>query len=243
MFRTLIMAALFVAAQVQADERLNLGLEAEDFEAGKTPKGWRLRAWSPRTWGARAFWVIDQGIPAVKLESQGNLVFLEKTVDIDLRRYPWVSWCWKVENVLAGIDERSKAGDDHPLRLFFALAPNVDRQSFWFRLKRLFYLDLWHGHPVGGRYTEYLWSSHLEPGSVIKDPGMPAQKLLVIEGGEEKLGRWLSYRRNLYQDFKKLYGEEPGRLVYIGILNDTDQTGLAATSYISRLRFDESVLR
>lgn len=60
---------------------------------------------------------------------------------------------------------------------------------------------------------------------------------MVIEGGSSNLGRWLSYSKNLYEGFKKLYGEEPRRLIFIGILNDTDQTGQEAVSYIADLKF------
>lgn len=136
----------------------------------------------------------------------------------------------------AGIDERSKGGDDHPIRIFFVFDPDESKQSLLFRLKRILYLDLVHGHPMGGRFTEYLWSSHLKPGDIINDPGKPMQKLMVIEGGEEKLGLWLSYERNLYEDFKSLYGEEPRRLIFIGILNDMDQAGQEAVSYIADLK-------
>jgi hypothetical protein len=82
----------------------------------------------------------------------------------------------------------------------------------------------------------------LEAGEVIRDPGKSWQKLMVVEGGPSKLGQWLSYERNLYQDFKKLYNEEPRRLIFIGILNDTGQTGQAATSYIADLKFSKGTL-
>ena len=90
---------------------------------------------------------------------------------------------------------------------------------------------------MGGIFTEYLWSSHLRPGDIINDPGKPWQKLMVVEGGSSNLSKWLSYKRNLYEDFKKLYGEEPRRLIFVGIINDTDQTGQEATSYIADLMF------
>lgn len=91
-------------------------------------------------------------------------------------------------------------------------------------------MDRVHGHPIGERFTEYLWSSHLQPGEIINDPGKPWQKLMVVEGGSENLGKWQTYERNLYKDFKSLYGEEPRRLIFIGILNDIDQTGQEAMS-------------
>lgn len=216
-----------------ANDVLELGLSAENYREGTMPYGWSLRKHSR----AEAKWVTEDGVRAVMLHSKATLTFLEKRIDIDIREYPIVAWKWKVENILQGINERSQEGDDHPIRIFFVFEPDESSQSFWLKLKRLLYLNKLHGHPVGGRFIEYLWSSNLKPGDVISDPGKPWQKLIVIEGGEENLGRWLSYRRNLYEDFKHLYKEEPRRLIFIGILNDTDQTGQEAVSFISDLKF------
>lgn len=58
---------------------------------------------------------------------------------------------------------------------------------------------------------------------------------MIVEGGSENLGKWRSYQKNLYEDFRALYDEEPCRLIFIGILNDTDQTGKEAVSYIADL--------
>jgi len=227
---------------VSADEHkgvIDLGIAAEHFLPGEVPRGWTLRKniFRPKTKRARAAWVKEDGIAAVKLHSDNALTFLEKKVDIDITKYPFVSWKWKVENILPGIDERTLAGDDHPIRLFFVFRPDESVQSFWFRIKRFLFLDRIHGHPFGGRFMEYLWSSSLPAGEIIPDPGKPKQKLMVIEGGSENLGEWLSYSRNLYKDFRMLYGEEPNNLIFIGILNDTDATGKEAVSYIADLFF------
>jgi hypothetical protein len=109
--------------------------------------------------------------PGCQASLKAALTFLERTVDIDIKKYPVVSWKWKVENILRGIDERTMEGDNHPVRIFFVFAPEASKYSLWFRLKRFLYLDRIHGHPSGGRFTEYLWSSHLKPGDVINDPG------------------------------------------------------------------------
>ncbi len=230
--------ALFnLTGVAQAQDVLDMGLSKDSFAAGEVPRGWSLRKWSPSAWGGDARWVRVDGEAAVRLHSDGALTFLEKNVGIDLRDYPLLRWQWRVENILEGVDERTVAGDDHPIRLFFVFAPDEEKQSWWFRLKRFLYLDLRHGHPFGGRFIEYLWSSHLEAGTVIDDPGKPWQKLMVVEGGAQRLGQWVSYERNLYADFKALYQEEPRRLIFIGILNDTDQTGQQAVSYIRDLEF------
>jgi hypothetical protein len=233
----IIMCLLTLTGARAGGQVLALGLSEEHFRAGEVPEGWKLRRFPGRTKGARAGWVTEDGVRAVKLSSKANLTFLEKTVDIDVSEYPVVAWKWKVENILEGNDERTREGDDHPVRLFFVFEPDESEQSFWFRVKRFLYLDRIHGHPYGGRFIEYLWSSHLAPGEVIDDPGKPWQKLVVIEGGSGNTGKWLSYERNLYEDFRRLYHEETRRLIFIGILSDTDQTGQEAVSYIAELVF------
>jgi len=229
---------------VQADSEANvlgMGVSSSDYNHKELPEGWHLRQWSTATWNGDVRWVTEDGRYVVKLHSDNALTFLEKTVAIDISQYPVVSWRWKVENNLKNVDETIVAGDDHPIRLFFVFEPDEEKQSFWLKLKRFFYLDRIHGHPFGGRFTEYLWSSHLLPGDVIKDPGKPCQKLMVADSGEEKLGQWISYQRNLYDDFKKLYNEEPRRLVFIGIINDTDHSGQEATSYIADFTFSRDL--
>lgn len=214
---------------------IDLGLSSGYYEKERIPRGWRLREHIGRFRGADAKWVMDNGRSAVKLHSRGAVTFLEKVVGIDIKEFQVVTWRWKAENILEGVDERKHGGDDHPIRIFFALEPDPSRQPFWLRLKRFIYLDRLHGHPVGGRFTEYLWSSNLKAGEIINDPDKPTQKLIVAEGGSSNLGKWISYKRNLYEDFKGLYREEPRRLIFIGILNDTDQTGQEAVSYIADL--------
>ncbi len=238
-----VLFLLFFSSSLQAgdnDSVIDLRLSSRYYEGGKIPEGWKLRKRFGYPKGADTQWAIDDRVHAVRLHSKGALTFLEKTVNIDIREFPIVTWKWKVENILKGIDEKTKEGDDHPIRIFFVFEPDESKQSLWFRVKRFIYLDRVHGHPMGGRFTEYLWSGHLKAGDTINDPEKPWQKLMVIDGGSQNIGKWLSYRRNLYEDFKRLYGEEPRRLIFIGILNDTDQTGQEAISYITDLMFHKT---
>lgn len=240
-----VAVVLMFGEPLKANAELDMGLSSNSYVKNKVavPPGWHLRQWSIDTWNGDARWVSDsdEGSNVVKLYSNNALTFLVKTVDINLLHYPIVSWRWKVDNNLRNIDETTIAEDEHPIRLFFVFEQDEEKQSLWFRIKRFFYLDRIHGHPFGGRYTEYMWSSHLTPGVIVNDSGKPWQKLMVIDSGDEKLGQWISYQRNLYDDLKKLYNEELRRLIFIGILNDTDHIGQEATSYIADLKFSRSV--
>ncbi len=235
----IVCGAVTSTTLLASQDVLDAGLSKASYRQNEIPAGWGLRKSSAASKRGTAQWTINEGVHAVRLNSDAALTFLEKTVNIDIKEYSTVSWRWKIENTLQGIDERTQAGDDHPIRIFFVFDPDDSKQSWWFRIKRFLYLDWAHGHPFGGGFTEYVWSSHLETGDTINDPGNPSQKLIVVEGGDKNVGQWHSYKRNLYQDFLSLYGREPRRLIFIGILNDTDQTGQQATSYIADLKFSK----
>lgn len=236
-FGILVYGTLISSISVGSQHVLDMGLSEESYRENEIPQEWNLRKSSKAAKRGKAQWSVNDGIHTVRLHSDAALTFLERNASIDLKEYPIVSWKWKIENILQDIDERTHAGDDHPIRIFFVFDPDDSKQSWWFRLKRSLYLDWVHGHPYGGGFTEYVWSSHLGAGETINDPGNPSQKLIVVEGGEKNIGQWRSHQRNLYQDFLSLYGREPRRLIFIGILNDTDQTGQKATSYIADLKF------
>jgi len=48
--------------------------------------------------------------------------------------------------------------------------------------------------------------------------------MLVAESGAANVGKWVSYQRNIVDDYVKVFGEPPGRLLAVGVLTDTDNT-------------------
>jgi hypothetical protein len=61
--------------------------------------------------------------------------------------------------------------------------------------------------------------------------------MIVAESGREKLGVWQDVTRNLYEDYKRAFGEEPGRVSAIGIMTDTDNTGENVHAYYGDIVF------
>jgi hypothetical protein len=84
-------------AAVDDSSLLDMGLSFEYYEEGRVPKGWKLRKRFGYPKGARAEWVIEDRIHAVRLDSKATLTFLEKKVKFDIKRFPIVTWKWKVE--------------------------------------------------------------------------------------------------------------------------------------------------
>ncbi len=65
--------------------------------------------------------VSKDGRAAIRLSTNDSASMLFRWVDVDLERYPVLSWNWFVEQPIASEkDEMTVAGDDHPARLYLS---------------------------------------------------------------------------------------------------------------------------
>ncbi|MDZ7773413.1 MAG: DUF3047 domain-containing protein [Balneolaceae bacterium] len=71
----------------------------------------------------------------------------------------------------------------------------------------------------------YSWSTTRETGSQFSKL-FGNQKILVIESGEARTGEWVTFERNIYEDYRELFGETPPKQpLAILVLSDGDSTG------------------
>jgi hypothetical protein len=61
--------------------------------------------------------------------------------------------------------------------------------------------------------------------------------MYVVESGDEKLQRWVTERRNVYDDYRLAFGEEPYRVTGVAIMTDTDNTQESATAWYGDIVF------
>jgi hypothetical protein len=52
---------------------------------------------------------------------------------------------------------------------------------------------------------------------------------------------WVDEERNIYEDYKKAFGEEPPMINGVAIMSDTDNTKEQATAYYGDIVFQKSV--
>ncbi len=71
----------------------------------------------------------------------------------------------------------------------------------------------------------YSWSSTLAEGTVTSKL-FGNQNIIVIKSGEEDLGKWVKFERNLVEDYRRVFGDDPPSTpLAILILSDGDSTG------------------
>jgi hypothetical protein len=55
--------------------------------------------------------------------------------------------------------------------------------------------------------------------------------LVAVESGNGNAGKWVNEERNIYEDYRKFFGEEPPLLGAVALMTDTDNTGEEAVAW------------
>lgn len=158
--------------------------------------------------------VTVDGKQALKAESRAAASGLYREIQIDLTQTPYLNWSWKVANILTNIDERTKAGDDFPARVYVV----VSGALFW-----------------QTRSLVYVWSSNQPVGAVWDNPFTANAKHIAVRSGVGQTGQWLSEKRNIRADLKQAFGEKIEQIDAIAIMTDTDNSGQSATAWYGNI--------
>jgi len=62
--------------------------------------------------------------------------------------------------------------------------------------------------------------------------------MIAVESGGQNVGRWVTVRRNLVDDYRMVFGEDPPQAGAVAIMTDTDQTGETAVAYYDDIRLE-----
>jgi hypothetical protein len=156
--------------------------------------------------------------------------------NIDLAQTPVVAWRWKAEKPIEGADNRVGSKEDAPARLVFTFDGDKNKLSLFDRAsmevaKRLGGQDLPYATLM------YIWSTTAAPGSVIANPHTGRVQMIVVSGQPGDAGQWQSLRRNIVQDYEKVFHEPPGRITGYGLLTDTDNTGTTTRAWYGDMQF------
>jgi len=189
------------------------------FPLDPPPPGWYHRKFLTREPMTMSFQVKD-GIAALRLATDASASMLYRHVDIDLDRYPILSWRWYIEQPIdSPLDERTRAGDDHPARLFISLE-TTDRRA---------------------RKLEIIWGNKLQRGAYKFIDKFPHY---VADGGDRHLRQWRRESVDLKAIYEKLWPDAlPARVVDIALFCDSDDTKGRSIAYFEDVEMRRAASR
>ena len=191
----------------------DLPLSFGDPQAG-IADGWReqhFRATDPTQYRL----LEDGGEVVLQAESRKQASGLIYEIDVDLTSYPILVWRWKVEGIIPAGNALTKDGDDYPARVYVVF-------PHWFKPKT--------------RSINYIWANRLAQGEVVPNPFFGNARMMAVQSGNEQAGTWISECRNVYQDYRKIFGDVAPKAGAIALMTDTDNTGGQARAWYADIR-------
>lgn len=174
----------------------------------------------------------DGAITCLKAESRDSASLLVYKEVFNPYLYPRARWRWKVDNVLPRADLTTKEGDDAPIRVYIAFAYDPRRagvlEKAQYEAVRLIYGE----YPPHSSLT-YCWSSKAYARDIITSAYTARAKMILLKQGQAKVGTWSAEQVDIIADYRRAFGADPPDKATIGIMNDSDNTHGAATSYIT----------
>ena len=180
---------------------------APEIQVGRFSAG-DLSGWKDQVFKGKTSYTLEDGV--LKAHSVKAASGLIKKLSIDTRKYPKLSWSWRIDHTLKREDIKSKKGDDFAARVYV-----VFPRTFFWRMRAI----------------NYVWANKMAKGSEAPSPYTANSIIIALETGDDKAGVVLQEERNIYEDYKRVFKEEPPLLGGVAIMTDTDDTQDEATAW------------
>jgi len=200
------LAAIQVAA---SDTELNLGR----FSSGDMT-GWKeqtLGLLKSKTTYALARDSDREVLVAHSSKSASGKIY---NLNLDPKEYQTLKWSWKIDHTIKKGDEKTKNGDDFAARVYV-----VFPRGFFSKTRAIC----------------YVWANKLPRGEHVSSPFTTNIITVAVDSGDELAGRWTFHQRNIYEDYKVFFGEEPPKIGAVALMTDTDNTSESAVGYYGNI--------
>lgn len=176
-------------------------------------------------------YVHDDSLKATVLEAvaeaaAGALVY---RFDGDAQTSPMLRFKWRPGNLIASSDPKTKGGDDYVARVYITFASDPERSSLREKTENTLANTLYGEIPPHAALS-YVFTHKAKLGDIITSPFTARVKKIVVDADPESIGKWKSFTRDIYEDYKRAFGEEPTKISGIAIMVDTDNTGENASA-------------
>ena len=192
--------------------------KSQKLGAKGVPEGWL----GGQTWGLPQYDMTieeNEGHRVLHLRSKIESSTVRKDIKgkVNLKETPILEWRWKTVALPKNGDCRKKSADDQAAQLYV----------------------IWPRFPeaVRSQIIGYIWDTTAPAGSIVKSEKTSTVTYVVMRSGTADLGKWITERRNVVEDYKKIYGGQPDSPGFVSIAIDSDDTTSFAESVFGSILF------
>jgi len=166
----------------------------------------------------------------VRMKSDPRSGFgIERTVRVDLKEYPYLNWTWQATKLPQGGDVRKSATDDQVLQIYVVFPSTVFPEKL--------------NTPI----LTYIWDNEAPKGLSARSPKPFLKRIryLVLRNKTDRLGNWYTEKRNVYEDYKRIFrdtrgGEPMGAIHGVRFYINSQNTRSHAEGYIGEMSFSKN---
>lgn len=197
------------------------GVAGEDFLVGDF-KSADLTGWKEKVFkGETQYTFVESDVGTVlQADSRATASGLFREMDIDLEKTPCLTWSWKVDHALEGLNEKTKKGDDYAARIYVVFS-----EGFFF----------WQT-----RALNYVWSGNQPTGSHWPNAFTNKSINIALQSGSANAGQWVRQSRNIRDDYQRFVGKDIKQAAAIALMTDTDNSGGSARAFYGDIRLSQN---
>jgi hypothetical protein len=156
---------------------------------------------------------------------------------LDPREQPILEWRWRVPPPAPGAPPLGVTSSKSPMtRLSLAFHGDPAKLDFEDRVKlRMARALTVNGLPYASLL--YVWMVGVPVETVLHSPHTDRVRMIVVQSGLQQVGEWVTLRRNVVEDFRRAFAEEPGDMVGVGLMTDYGDDGSPRRAYYGDITF------
>lgn len=177
-----------------------------------------------------------EGRVVVRADSDAGVSLFRRAVRIEPDQLGSIEFAWRVQGLLDRADLTQRGVEDAPVRLLLAF--DGDRGKFSSRNRMLSDLSqTLTGEALPYATLMYVWDNQSQIGTVIPaGSGTDRIRKLVLDSGPTLAKTWRTHVRDIAADYRLVFGEEPGALVAVAFMTDSDNTRTRAQAWYGPVR-------
>jgi DUF3047 family protein len=181
------------------------------------PDGWKGQNWGSPKYDFEIVSNDNHKVLHLKSAGDGSTIAKDVKGKVNLKETPILEWSWRVTVLPRGGDACRKATDDEAAQVYV----------------------MWPRFPeaVRSRIIGYIWDTTEPVGKICKSEKTGTVTYVVVRSGTADLGKWLTERRNVAEDFRKIYEDDPETLGAVSLAIDSNDTNSSAESFVGPILF------
>ena len=159
--------------------------------------------------------VLDDGRRVLRLRTESEAMRIGRPMKIDLKVTPWLAWEWKALELPEQGDVRESTRNDQAARIMLMFE--------------------------GMKGILYVWDTMAPVGTESRPDELDIfDRVLIVvrSGSSDGVGRWTRERRDVLADYRRIFGDAPRPIKWVGFEAHSNDTRSHSTALFGAVSFE-----